>query len=62
MKEAGDSWTMKTSTGDVDLWLPGGPKQRTQSLGHAFPGQVKSSAATGKRKRKKAAKSAKDEE
>jgi arylsulfatase A-like enzyme len=62
MKEAGDSWTLRTSTGDVDLWLPGGPKQRTQNLGHAFPGQAKNSAASGKLKRKKGAKSAGDEE
>jgi arylsulfatase A-like enzyme len=61
MKQTGDSWTQKTSAGDVDLWLPGGPKQRTQNLGHAYPGQAKSSTAPGKRKGKKAAKSEDDE-
>jgi arylsulfatase A-like enzyme len=57
MVDAGDSWTLKTATGDVDLWLPGGPKQRSQNLGHAFPGQAKDSAGTSaKHKRKKASK------
>jgi arylsulfatase A-like enzyme len=62
MKLAGDSWTNQTACGDVDLWVPGGPKQRTQNLGHAFPGQVKSSAAPGKGKRKKAPSTTEDDE
>jgi arylsulfatase A-like enzyme len=62
MRDAGDSWTMKTSAGDVDLWVPGGPKQNTQNLGHAFPGQVKSTVVAGKGKRKKAPKNAQDDE
>ena len=62
MQEAGDSWQMKTSTGDVDLWVPGGPKQRTQNLGHPFPGQVKGSPAPAKKKGKKARNAAEDDE
>jgi arylsulfatase A-like enzyme len=41
MQKYGGSWSAKTATGDVDLWLPGGPKQRSQNLGVAFPGQQK---------------------
>ena len=62
MKKAGDSWTLKASTGDVELWQPGGPKQRSQNLGHTFPGQAKDSGAPGKLKRKKGCKSVEDEE
>lgn len=60
MTDAGDSWAMKTTTGDVDLWLPGGPKQQTQNLGQSFPGQAKSSAGAGKLKRRKADRAAQD--
>jgi arylsulfatase A-like enzyme len=58
MKQYGDSWTMKTSTGDVDLWLPGGPKQHSQNLGVPYPGELKSSQAAGPKGRaaKRAAK------
>src|SRR5204863_3188508 len=37
MQRYGDSWSAKTETGDVELWLPGGPKQRSQNLGVPFP-------------------------
>ncbi len=62
MKENGDSWTVKTSSGDVSHWLPGGPKQSSQNLGHPYPGQGKSSPMAGKKKGKKAASSAEDDE
>ncbi len=45
MKKYGDTWSVKTDTGDVELWLPGGPKQRSQNLGVAYPGEQKPSAA-----------------
>lgn len=54
MKRYGDSWSEKVAVGDVDLWQPGGPKQQTQSLGRAFPGQMRSEIAPFKRKRKAA--------
>ncbi|MCX7047920.1 MAG: sulfatase [Candidatus Sumerlaeota bacterium] len=37
MKETGDSWDYKATTGDLDFWLPGGPKQKSQSLGVPWP-------------------------
>lgn len=56
MKESGDSWTTKATTGDLDNWLPGGHKQQSQNLGVPYPGQSKE--ATGEKKsRKKAGKS-----
>jgi arylsulfatase A-like enzyme len=59
MSKYGDSWSSKTDTGDVDLWLPGGPKQQSQNLGVTFPGQQKPApdqVARGKKaKNKKAA-------
>lgn len=60
MQKYGDSWDSKTDTGDVEQWVPGGPKQRSQNLGVPFPGQQKPTAeqlAGGKKgkKRKKAA-------
>ena len=55
MKQYGDSWSVKTDTGDVKLWLPGGPKQQSQNLGVPYPGQEKPSAPQpeGRKKRKK---------
>lgn len=41
IKQYGDSWSSSTDTGDVSAWLPGGPKQQSQSLGVPFPGQQK---------------------
>ncbi|HVV00017.1 MAG TPA: sulfatase [Verrucomicrobiae bacterium] len=62
MKKYGDSWSVKATSGDVRAWRPGGPKQRSQSLGVPYPGQVKEDSAPnagggkGKRaKRKRAA-------
>ncbi len=54
MKQYGDSWTAKINVGDVESWVPGGPKQRTQSLGVPYPGEAKIKG--GKRKAAKAAK------
>jgi arylsulfatase A-like enzyme len=64
MKNYGDSWSAKTATGDVELWLPGGPKQQTQNLGVPYPGEQKPTAAQleGRKKgKKKKAASADDE-
>jgi arylsulfatase A-like enzyme len=44
MKKYGDSWSVKTETGDVTLWLPGGPKQQSQNLGVPYPGEQKPTA------------------
>lgn len=38
MKETGDSWEYTATTGDLKSWVPGGPKQRSQSLGVPWPG------------------------
>ena len=38
MKETGDSWGYEATTGDLKNWLPGGTKQRSQSLGVPWPG------------------------
>ena len=38
MKESGDSWDLKATTGDLDNWLPGGAKQKSQNLGVPWPG------------------------
>ncbi|HVV00695.1 MAG TPA: sulfatase [Verrucomicrobiae bacterium] len=40
MKRYGDTWDMKTSAGDVQKWVPGGPKQQVQTLGVAYPGRA----------------------
>ena len=65
MKNYGDSWSVKTDTGDVALWLPGGSKQRSQNLGVPFPGEQKTSTAQlgarKKGKKKKRAASAENE-
>ena len=58
MKQYGDSWSVKTDTGDVKSWLPGGPKQQTQNLGVPYPGEQKPNAeqlGAGKKGKKKAA-------
>jgi arylsulfatase A-like enzyme len=59
MKKYGDTWSSKTETGDVNAWLPGGPKQQSQNLGVPFPGQQKPSpeqlAGRKRGKNKKAA-------
>ncbi|MCU0916703.1 MAG: sulfatase-like hydrolase/transferase [Planctomycetes bacterium] len=40
MRETGDSWDITAASGDLENWVPGGPKQRSQNLGTAFPGQA----------------------
>ena len=64
MQKYGDSWSSKTDTGDVNLWLPGGPKQQSQNLGVPFPGEQKpgpEQLAAGKKGKKKKAASDEDE-
>lgn len=52
MKHYGDSWSEKATTGDIDAWLPGGPKQASQTLGVPYPGEVKSAKVAHKKKKK----------
>jgi arylsulfatase A-like enzyme len=64
MQKYGDSWSAKTDTGDVGLWLPGGPKQQSQNLGVPYPGEQKPTPAqleSRKKGKKKKAASADDE-
>jgi arylsulfatase A-like enzyme len=66
MKETGDSWDLKATTGDLENWVPGGVKQKSQNLGVPWPGgQVEApspkNAGAAKKKagrKKKKAKSA----
>ncbi len=51
MRETGDSWDIKAASGDLDLWVPGGPKQQSQNLGVDFPGKA-TGANAGNRKAK----------
>ena len=57
MKKFGDSWSVSTRTGDVEAWVPGGPKQQTQNLGVPYPGEKKPTAEqlSGKKGKKKKA-------
>jgi hypothetical protein len=40
MRETDDSWGITATTGDLQSWVPGGPKQQSQSLGVDFPGKA----------------------
>ncbi len=41
MHESGDSWDLRASSGDLQNWLPGGGKQRSQDgLGTDWPGKT----------------------
>jgi len=40
MRETGDSWDVTATTGDLQNWVPGGPKQQSQDLGVDFPGKA----------------------
>lgn len=40
MKETGDSWEVKDTSGDIENWMPGGRKQKGRNLGHAYLGQL----------------------
>jgi hypothetical protein len=59
MRQTGDSWEIKATPGDLDLWLPGGPKQQSQNLGVPFPGQAAGAGEGGKKGKAKAGKGAK---
>jgi len=52
MKETGDSWELKATSGDLENWVPGGSKQDSQNLGHSYPGEIKSKEPAGKKKKK----------
>jgi arylsulfatase A-like enzyme len=58
MRETGDSWDIKATTGDIKNWLPGGFKQKSQNLGVPWPGSqvesVKQSRRGGRRRKKNA--------
>lgn len=58
MKESDDSWDLKATTGDIDAWLPGGPKQRSQNLGVPWPGGVLTGGAQDAGRGRKAKKRA----
>jgi arylsulfatase A-like enzyme len=60
MKETGDSWDYRSTTGDVEEWAPGGQKERSQNLGVPWPGseeaaKAKQAGAGGGRKARKRA-------
>ena len=60
MKETGDSWDYRSTTGDVEDWAPGGQKERSQNLGVPWPGseeaaKAKQAGAGGGRKARKRA-------
>ncbi len=38
MRESGDSWDYEATTGDLKNWVPGGSKQKSQTLGTPWPG------------------------
>ncbi len=61
MKDSGDSWTMKATSGDLKNWLPGANKQQSQNLGVPYPGQAKATATGGGRKKNKKASKEADE-
>lgn len=53
MKQYGDSWSEKATTGDIDAWLPGASKQASQNLGVPYPGELRTAKADGKAGKKK---------
>jgi arylsulfatase A-like enzyme len=40
MRETGDSWDLKATSGDLQNWVPGGGKQESQTLGADWPGKA----------------------
>lgn len=40
MKETGDSWELKATTGDLELWTPGGSKEQGEYMGVPWPGMA----------------------
>jgi arylsulfatase A-like enzyme len=59
MHETGDSWDVTAATGDLQLWIPGGPKQQSQNLGVDFPGKAARKLETDREGRAKKGKPAK---
>ena len=63
MRQTGDSWDITATTGDLESWIPGGPKQQSQNLGVNFPGKAarqvegeqKAKAKKGKRAKRQQA-------
>jgi arylsulfatase A-like enzyme len=59
MKDTGDSWDIKATTGDIENWLAGGSKQQSQNLGVPWPGgqveATKERGGGGGRKKRRAA-------
>lgn len=53
MRESGDSWELKATTGDPKSWVPGGIKQRSQNLGVPWPGAKLDAAPENVKKKKK---------
>jgi len=62
MRETGDSWDITAASGDLENWVPGGPKQRSQNLGTSFPGQATGPAEGGPKEKVKKGKRAKRQE
>jgi arylsulfatase A-like enzyme len=59
MRETGDSWDIKATPGDLELWVPGGPKQQSQNLEVDFPGKVTGANAGNRKAKAKQGKGAK---
>jgi hypothetical protein len=59
MRETGDSWDITAPLGDLENWLPGGPKQRSQDLGVDFPGKATGASEGSQKARVKEKKRAK---
>jgi arylsulfatase A-like enzyme len=53
MKETGDSWEYKATTGDYEDWLAGGRKEEKQKLGVPYPGHEDAQPGSFAPKRKK---------
>ena len=54
MRETGDSWDYKATTGDLESWVPGGAKQRSQNLGVPWPGaQLDGEGSKGGKRKKR---------
>jgi len=59
MRETGDSWNSAAMTGDLQAWVPGGPKQQSQNLGVGFPGQAPPAAGEDQKGKARGGKRAK---
>jgi arylsulfatase A-like enzyme len=58
MRETGDSWDSAATTGDLEAWVPGGPKQQSQNLGVDFPGKATRQVQVNRKAKAKAGKRA----